>query len=103
MGALTPRQRAQLKKLAHPLKPVLQVGREGASEAAAAAVRGALNTRELVKVKVLEAAPADARETGEALAAAVPDTAVVQVIGRTVVLYRPHPREPKIFTAGDGG
>lgn len=59
-------------------------------------VRDALNTRELLKVKVLEAAPENARDTGDALARRIPGAHVVQVIGRTVVLYRRHPEKPEI-------
>ncbi|HLU25054.1 MAG TPA: ribosome assembly RNA-binding protein YhbY [Longimicrobiales bacterium] len=93
---LTSRQRAHLKRLAHPLKPILQIGKEGASPEAIKAVEDALNTRELLKFKVLEAAPQSARETGEAVAAGIPNAEVVQVIGRTVILYRPHPENPTI-------
>ena len=93
---LTPGQRAQLKSLAHPLKPIFQVGKDGLSERAVAAVREAFNTRELLKVKVLDSAPDDARRTGEDLAAGIEGTHLVQVIGRTLVLYRPDPDEPVI-------
>lgn len=64
--------------------------------AALRSLEEAFNTRELAKVKVLETAPEGARETGEALARQLPNAQVVQVIGRTVVLYRPHPERPKI-------
>jgi RNA-binding protein len=94
--ALTARQRARLKALAHPLKPILQIGREGVGETVISAVETALRTRELLKVKVLEAAPVDTRAAAEALAAAVAGVHVVQVIGRTAVLYRRHPEQPEI-------
>jgi RNA-binding protein YhbY len=38
-GGLTPRQRAHLKSLAHPLKPILQIGKEGITDAVARTVR----------------------------------------------------------------
>jgi RNA-binding protein len=60
------------------------------------AVEDAFNTRELLKVKVQEAAPMSAAATGEALAARIPNVQHVQTIGRTVVLYRPHPEKPQI-------
>jgi RNA-binding protein len=56
----------------------------------------AFNTRELLKVKVLEGAPEDARSTGEAIAAGLPSARVAQTIGRTLVLYRRHPEKPEI-------
>lgn len=93
---LTSSQRAQLRSLAHPLKPVQWVGREGVTEALAEAVRDSLSTRELLKVKVQDGAPETAREAAAALAARIEGTQVVQVIGRTLVLYRRHPDDPEI-------
>ena len=61
------------------------------TERAIEAVSEAFNTREILKVKVLDSAPADARTTAEALASRIEDAHVVQVIGRTVVLHRPEP------------
>jgi RNA-binding protein len=96
MATLTTKQRAHLKALAHPLKPILHLGKEGVTDAAARTVEEAFNTRELLKIKILDTAPESARDTGAALAARVPGGHLVQVIGRTVVLYRPHPEKPTI-------
>ena len=65
------------------------------TERAVEAVSEAFNTREILKVKVLDSAPADAGTTGEALASRIEDAHLVQVIGRTVVLYRPDPEDPE--------
>lgn len=86
--ALTSKQRAQLKSLAHPLKPLLHIGKEGVTGTVVESVREAFNTRELLKVKVLEGAPQSAREIGEDLAWRLEGVELVQVIGRTLVLYR---------------
>ncbi len=75
------------------MKPIFQVGKEGVTDRAIDAVRDAFNTREILKIKVLDSAPANARATGEALASGIEDAQVVQVIGRTVVLYRPEPED----------
>ena len=45
--------------------------------------------------RVLETAPGSARETAEEIAAAV-NAQVVQVVGRTFVLYRKNEKEPRI-------
>ncbi len=95
-GTLTPRQRAHLRSLAHHLKPVLFVGKEGITDAAVRSLEEALNTRELLKVKVLEGSPMDVREAGNALAERVDDAVLVQTIGRVAVIYRPDPEEPEI-------
>ena len=96
MADLTSKQRAHLRSLAHRLKPLVHVGTDGVTEAVVASVNDALRTRELLKVKVLENAPVDAREAAAELSARVDDARVPQVIGRTVVLYRPFPEDPEI-------
>ena len=93
---LSSKQRAHLRGLAHALKPLLHVGKEGVTVPTIRALREAFNNRELVKVRVLDSAPASPREVAEALAKDVENAAVVQVVGRTAVLYRPHPDEPDI-------
>jgi RNA-binding protein len=95
-NVLTSKQRAYVRSLAHSLTPAVHIGKEGVSEAAIRNVKEAFNNREVLKVRVLEAAPLSAREAAEALAGQLEDTHVVQVIGRTVVLYRPHPEKPRI-------
>jgi len=94
--ALTSKQRSHLKRLAHELKPVLHIGKSGVTEPTVEAVQDALSTRELMKVKVLDIAPDGALETGDALARALEGTHLVQVIGRTLILYRPDPEQPEI-------
>jgi RNA-binding protein len=96
MDELTSKQRAFLRSQAHPLKPILQVGAGGVTPAVLDSVREAFNTRELLKVKVLESAPEDARATGNAIAAGIEGVHIPQTIGRTVVLYRPFPENPEL-------
>lgn len=96
MSELSPKQRQYLKGLAHKLKPLLHVGKEGVTETVVRAVADAFNTRELLKIKILESAPDTARESGERIASGIPGAALVQVIGRTLVLYRRHPEKPEI-------
>ncbi len=93
---LTSKQRAHLRALAHDLDAVLQVGKGGVTDAVIDAVEEALANRELLKVKVLETAPSVAHGTADALESRIDGARVVQVIGRTVVLYRAHPEEPEI-------
>ncbi len=92
---LTSKQRAYLRGLANSAEPILHAGKGGISDAMVKQLDDALTARELVKGKVLETAPASARETAEQLAAAV-HAEVVQVVGRTFVLYRANEKEPLI-------
>ena len=49
---LTGKQRSFLRALAHPLKPIVQIGHEGLTDAVLKAIDGALGTHELIKVRV---------------------------------------------------
>ena len=100
MPELTSRQRAHLRSLAHPLKAILQIGRDGVSDALVQSVEDAFHTRELFKVRVLDTAPGPARDLAPELAARLPGAHVVTVIGHTIVLYRPHPETPEIRLPG---
>ena len=96
MTDLTSKQRAHLRSLAHHLKPIIQIGSEGVTDAVLKTVEEAFNTRELLKVKVLDGAPEGPRETADRIRAGLEDVEVAQTIGRTIVLYRPDPEEPTI-------
>lgn len=93
---LTSKQRAHLRSLAHDLKPILQVGRDGVTEAVLQSVMNAFNTRELMKVRVLDGAPEAVDEAAERIGEALMGVRVVYTMGRTVVLYRPFPEDPEI-------
>lgn len=87
---LSARERAELKARAHMLEPVVQVGQHGATDAVVAEVDRALTAHELIKVKIADP-DRDAREaTGDTIAERA-DAAVVQRVGRIVVLFRPRP------------
>lgn len=86
------KERRALRALGHHLRPVVQIGQQGVSPAVVEATSEALDTHELIKVKVLESAPQDRFETARALAEAT-SSELVQVLGRTLLLYRPAPEE----------
>ena len=92
---LTSKQRAYLRGLANTEEPILHAGKGGISDAMLKQADDALTARELIKGMVLETAPGSARETAEEIAAAV-NAQVVQVVGRTFVLYRKNEKEPRI-------
>ena len=96
MLELTSKQRAHLRGLAHALRPTAHIGKEGITPASVHALRQTFDTHELVKVRVLEAAPQNAKQTAHALAAEIDGAAVVQVVGRNATLYRPDPDAPQI-------
>lgn len=89
---MTSKQRAYLRSLSNKLEPILHAGKGGISDAMIRQADDALTARELIKGKVLETAPATAREIAEEIAAAV-NAEVVQVVGRTFVLFRQKEKE----------
>ena len=92
---LTSKDRASLRKIANSLETILQVGKGGIGEQVIKQANDALEAREIIKGKVLENAPAFAREVAEELAAAT-NSEVVQVIGTKFVLYRKNKKNPKV-------
>jgi len=86
-------QRRHLRGLAHPLKPIVFIGEGGISESVVRALDEALDQHELVKVRLRQ--PPDKKAAAAELAEAS-GAALCGVVGHTVVLYRPHPEEPRI-------
>ncbi len=86
MSALSSSQRQWLRKHAHDLRPVAQVGKSGLTEQVVAAVAQALAAHELIKVKFMDyqdqrrqLADTLVEETGSEL---------VGIIGNVAILYR---------------
>ncbi len=89
------RQRRHLRALGHHKKPVVQIGGDGLTPGLVQAVEQALLTHELVKIRVAGDAPLPLAELGAELAQGT-RAALAQTIGRTLLLYRPHPKKPLI-------
>jgi len=92
---LTGKQRRHLRALGHHLDALLQIGHEGITDAVVAQANAQLSKHELVKVKVLESSPQDRHETAEALSERT-GAELAQVLGRTFLLYKPDPQDPRI-------
>ena len=86
---LTSKQRAYLRGIAAKEDTIFQVGKGGIGENLID------QAREIVKIKVLDAAMLSAAEAAEALAEGT-KSEVVQVIGNKLTLFKRNPQEPKI-------
>lgn len=91
---LTSKQRAHLRSLAHHLKPTVQIGDRGISSSVVSKVDAELELHELIKVKIGDS-DVKAKEAGPILAEQL-GAGLVQVIGKTVVLYRRRKKKPEI-------
>ncbi|HVS15132.1 MAG TPA: ribosome assembly RNA-binding protein YhbY [Thermoanaerobaculia bacterium] len=86
--ALSATQRKALRGQAHPLQPVVRVGRAGLTDTTCSEVERALAHHELIKIKI-----AAERDERKRIVAEIQDRiacAVVGAIGQVVILYRPH-------------
>ena len=92
---LTSKQRAQLRSMASTMDTIMQIGKNGITDALVATVGDALEARELIKMRVLENSDMTVREAAEALAAAT-EAEVVSVIGTKCILYRESKTKKKI-------
>ena len=85
---LSEKQRRYLRGLAHPLNPVILLGKEGLTEAVAKETARALHDHELIKVRGM-GGDRDARDAAFAALAQRTGSALVHRIGNVGVLYRP--------------
>jgi RNA-binding protein len=92
---LTGKQRSQLRALAHPLHPLVQIGKDGLSDGVFDAVDVALRDHELIKVKFTQNAEVDRKDAAVRLAEGL-DAHVVGTIGSVLILYRRHPETPVV-------
>ena len=84
----------RLRKLCHKLSPVVMIADKGLSENVRAEIQSALDSHELVKVKLR-----GEREQRNAWIDSILDETsaeLVQKIGQVACLYRPNPQNPKI-------
>ncbi|MFO7171295.1 MAG: YhbY family RNA-binding protein [Chloroflexota bacterium] len=89
MEELSSGQRQWLRRLAHDLRPVVQIGKNGLTEHVVAAVDQALLGSELIKVKFLE--HQDQRRQLTATLVEETGSTLVALIGGVAILYRRHP------------
>jgi RNA-binding protein len=84
---LTGKQKRYLRSLAHHLTPVTQVGKGGVSDNMIEQINLALEAHELIKVSILQNCEEDKEAVAEELAERS-GAELVQLIGKTVVLYK---------------
>lgn len=84
---ITGKQRATLRKMAHGMQPIFQIGKGGITDILIEQLDHAIEARELIKVTILETALLDTRETCDEIAKRL-GAEPVQSIGSRFVLYR---------------
>lgn len=92
---LTGKQRSYLKSIAHNLDPLFQLGKSGLSENFIKQVEEALETKELIKIKILQNCDLDPKETAITIVEEL-DAEFVQSIGSKFVIYKESKKNKKI-------
>ncbi|HEY6140959.1 MAG TPA: ribosome assembly RNA-binding protein YhbY [Thermoanaerobaculia bacterium] len=92
---LTPKQKQFLKALAHPLAPIVRVGRNGVTPAVVEETKKSLLAHELIKVR-FDSDDADERKNQAELLAAEADAQIAGRVGKVAMLYRAREEKPKI-------
>jgi RNA-binding protein len=85
--------RSTLRKMAHELKPVVMVGKNGLTDGVWQAVDEALENHELIKIKFI-----DFKDSKKEIAGQLTKTLsaeLIGIIGNIVILYRQNPDEEK--------
>lgn len=90
MSTLTSKEIAALKARAQEIRPIINVGKGGASEGVIQEIKDQLDRESLIKVKILKSAleEADKRAMAESLAEGA-GAVLVELRGFTAVLYKP--------------
>ncbi len=92
---LTSKQKSYLRSEAHHLQPIFQIGKSGLTQQIVKQIEEALEARELIKVSVLQNCEQDREEIAQLLGEEK-GIEVVQVIGKTIILYKESAEKKKI-------
>ncbi len=92
---LTGKQRSYLKSLANTTDPIFQLGKNGLTESFIKQVDVVIESKELIKINVLNNSGLEAKEVAIELANAL-EAEFVQSMGNKFVLYRESKEDKKI-------
>ena len=92
---LTGKQRSHLKSIANTMDPLFQLGKSGLTENFIKQIDVALETREIVKVKILKNSDLDPTEIANEIADEL-NAEFVQSMGSKFVIYRESKENKKI-------
>ncbi len=89
MRQLTNAQRQYLRRMANPLRPIVQIGKQGLTESVRGSIDQALLSHELIKVKFLDFQDEKDELTDDLVRTT--GSTLVGLIGGVAILYRQHP------------
>jgi len=92
---LTSKQRAFLRKEAHSMDAMVRIGKDGLTENVVKSLLDAIDSRELIKVKILQNSEVEKREVADELALRS-GCELVAIIGRTLIFFKENEDKPVI-------
>ena len=91
---LTGKEKRQLRAEGNQLRPSVMIGHDGLTYRVKRFIDEAFNNKTLIKVKILDTCEDDRKVIATRLSR-LKDTELVQLLGRTILLYRPLKEDKK--------
>lgn len=92
---LSSKQRDFLRKRAHDLDPIVRIGKDGLSDNLIESFIQGIESRELIKVKILQNSQVEKKEVAFEIAERT-QSELVGIIGRTLIFFKENKDEPVI-------
>ena len=89
---MTGKQKRYLRAIAHSMKPIINLGKQGLSKPVKNEIKTRLLDHELIKIRILDTCPISKQECAKKLSNDK-EIEVVQIIGKTLLLFCPHSDE----------
>ncbi len=89
------RTRAELRRIGHPMKPLMRIGAKGLTDAFVTELERSLAAHQLVKVAVDGSGKAELRARAEEVAAKA-GAELVDLVGGSALFYREDPEDPLV-------
>ena len=85
---LSGKEKRQMRSEANQMKATVMIGRDGITYKVKRFIDEAFNTKTLIKVKILDTCEEDRKTIADKLSK-LKNTELVQLLGRTILLFRP--------------
>ena len=86
------KKRAFLKKKAHNLEAIVRIGKDGLNQNIIQSILDAIESRELIKVKILQ----NCEEEKTTIYSKLMDNKDFEVVGRTIIIFKENKENPTI-------
>lgn len=92
---LTSKRRAYLRKKAHDLDSIVRIGKDGVTKNLIQSILEAIESRELLKVKILQNCELEKEEILDELSKC-DEFQIVGIVGRVIILFKENKEKPVV-------